>query len=42
MISGQDRERSISAAWSQQLDRQPFELYGDRPQAWHDRLEGKP
>jgi hypothetical protein len=41
-ISAQDRERSISAAWGQQLDWQPVELHEEGQQASHDRLEGKP
>jgi hypothetical protein len=41
-ISGQDHQKSISAAWGQQLDRQPPELHEEGQQASHDRLEGKP
>jgi hypothetical protein len=41
-ISAQDRERSISAAWGQQLDEQAVELHEEGQQASHHRLEGKP
>jgi hypothetical protein len=41
-ISAQDRERSIGAAWGQQLDEQAVELHEEGQQASHHRLEGKP